>query len=42
MTLETNARIAWLPTLPTLVFDLMLAAWLIVNGVATPAQRQTA
>jgi hypothetical protein len=39
MTLRSSARIAWLPTL---VFELPLAAWLIVKGVATPAPRQTA
>jgi hypothetical protein len=31
----------WFIWLPTLVFELMLAAWLIVKGVA-PAQRQAA
>jgi hypothetical protein len=32
----------WLTSLPMLVFELTLAVWLIVKGVAAPAQRESA
>jgi hypothetical protein len=35
-------RVTWLMFLPMLVFQLALAVWFIVRGVAPPAQRQPA
>jgi Domain of unknown function (DUF4386) len=36
------SSVTWLMWLPVLVFELTLGAWLIVRGVAAPAQRQSA
>ncbi len=36
------SSVTWLMWLPALVFELTLAAWLIVKGVAAPVQRQSA
>jgi Domain of unknown function (DUF4386) len=36
------SSVTWLIWLPMLVFEVTLAAWLIVKGVATPARRQSA
>jgi hypothetical protein len=36
------SRMTWLLFLPVLVFEVMLAVWLIVKGVATPARVQPA
>jgi hypothetical protein len=38
--LSWASRITWFMWLPMLVFELTLAVWFIVRGVATPAQRQ--
>lgn len=40
--LNWASGMTWFVWRPTLVFELTLAAWLIVKGVATPARRQTA
>ncbi len=37
-----SSSVTWLLWLPMLVFELTLAAWLILKGVAAPAQRQSA
>jgi hypothetical protein len=37
-----SSPFTWFVNLPVLVFQLTLAAWLIVKGVAAPAQRQSA
>ena len=37
-----SSSLTWLTWLPMLVFELMLAAWLIVKGVAEPARREAA
>jgi hypothetical protein len=34
--------VAWLMWLPMLVFEVILALWLLIKGVATPAPRQSA
>ena len=34
------SAVTWLMWLPMLVFEVTLALWLIIKGVATPAQRQ--
>lgn len=36
------SSVTWLTWLPMLVFEMTLAVWLIVKGVATPARVQTA
>lgn len=36
-----SSSLTWLTWLPMLVFELALAAWLIVRGVNPPARRQT-
>jgi hypothetical protein len=37
-----SSPVTWAVWLPLLVFELTLAAWLIVKGVAAPARRQAA
>jgi hypothetical protein len=37
-----SSPVTWAVWLPLLVFELMLAAWLITKGVATPAARRSA
>jgi Domain of unknown function (DUF4386) len=37
-----SSSVTWLMWFPLLVFELTLAVWLIVKGVATPRQRQSA
>ena len=37
-----SSPVTWAVWLPLLVFELTLAAWLIVKGVAAPARRQSA
>jgi hypothetical protein len=37
-----SSSLTWLTWLPMLVFELMLAAWLIVKGVAGPARPEAA
>jgi hypothetical protein len=37
-----SSSATWVMSLPMLVFELTLAAWLIVKGVAAPVQRQSA
>jgi len=37
-----SSSVTWLVWLPALVFEVTLAVWLIVKGVAMPAQRQSA
>jgi hypothetical protein len=34
-----SASVTWLVWLPMLVFEVVLALWLIIKGVATPATR---
>ena len=41
-TMAWSASITWLVWLPMLVFELALALWLIIKGVATPAARNVA
>ena len=36
------SSVTWLMWLPTLVFELTLAVWLIVKGAGAPVQRQSA
>ena len=37
-----TGSVTWLMWLPMLVFELVLALWLIIKGVAAPSPRQTA
>ena len=37
-----SSSLTWIVWLPLLVFELAFAFWLIVKGVAAPAQRQAA
>ena len=37
-----SASVTWLVWLPALVFEVALALWLLIKGVAMPAQRQSA
>jgi hypothetical protein len=40
--LNWSSSVTWLMSLPMLVFELTLAVWLIVKGVAVPPRRQPA
>jgi hypothetical protein len=37
-----SSPVTWIIWLPMLVFELTLALWLLIKGVATPAPKQSA
>jgi hypothetical protein len=38
---DWSSSVTWLTSLPMLVFEVALALWLLIKGVAAPAPRQT-